>query len=143
MGRCRKVRIYFNTSMLIRAVNPRERGHGRAREFIGMCKARGYTLVVSNVLYLELFRGETLKRIRVLLDRYGFVIATVDTDYLLHWAVKWVRRHGYSESRILDVMHLKAAETLKCTHIAAIDRFMKRNARRFNLVYINYYTGVP
>ncbi len=143
VGKYRRERIYFNTSLLIRAVNPWERGHRRTLEFIRMCRDRGYVLVVSNVLYMERFRKKTLERIRDLLDEYGFMVATVDTDRLLYRAVEWVRRHRYSESRVLDVMHLMAAETLKCKYIAAVDRFIKRNARKFNLVYINYYIGVP
>lgn len=134
-------RVYFNTSLLISAVNPRDPNHVVSREFIGECRGLGHKLFVSTLLFAEITRRDTLRAVRRLLRRYGFIVVSVDVKYYLDKAYEWCTRKGYSKSRVPDVAHMMIARDIGCRYLAANDRFMKAHASEFNLVYINFYTG--
>ena len=136
-------RVYFNTSLLIRAVNPREPGYRKALSFIEEMSQRKFSLIASSLLFYEGLRPQTLRSIEELLRRYKFTVKRVNIRKYLRRADTWIQRHGYSYSRILDVAHMMMARDLGCKYIAALDRFIWKHAKEFNLIYINYYTGVP
>ena len=139
----RRERVYFNTSLLLRAVNPWERGHWSAVRFIDELHRRGYRLVVSTLLFEELKHSESRTAVARLIAEHGFIVVKINAETYSDQAVEWLMEHGYARSRLLDVMHMMIARNHGCRYIAAIDRFMRRHASDFNLVYINYYTGVP
>ncbi len=128
--------------MLLRAVNPWEKGHRKALSFIDNLAHRGYELLVSNILYEEKLKKRTRSSLSNLFNKYGFEIIEVDTGHYLYRATQWVIRNKVSPKRIFDIAHMMAAKDLHCKYIAAVDRFIRSRARLFNLVYINYYTGV-
>ena len=135
--------MYFNTSILIRAVNPRERGYRESVRFINELVDRGFVFVISSAHWRESYRNETWRKLRKLFRRFNFVYCGVDADSIVGVAVLYVRRFGYSDERIIDVMHLMAARRCRCRFIAAVDGFIKAHAGEFGLIYINYYTGIP
>ncbi len=137
------VRVYFNTSILVRAVDPSASGHYDALLFIELCKRRGYVLVFSSIHLKERWRPETWRRIRFLFKRYGFRGYRVSLGDVLGLAINYVDAHGISRRHLLDIAHIHAARILGCKYIAAIDRFIRAHASEFNLAYINYYTGCP
>ena len=135
--------VYFNSSILIRAVNPREVGHLESLRFIDELFRRGFTLVYSSVHELEGFSADTVGRLLNLFMRYRFVKCRVNVSRILVEADEYVRGRGYSRSRRLDIAHLLAARECGCGFIAAVDRFVRSHAKDFGLKYINYYTGIP
>ncbi len=139
----RKGSVYFNTSILIRAVNPRESGHRKAIRFIDELFRRGFPLVVSTVHSLEVFKPDTLTSLSSLFMRYRFRVCWVDVEDVRREARLRVKKLGVSDSRLVDVMHLIAARRCGCKYIAAVDRFIRSHAPEFGLKYINYYTGIP
>jgi hypothetical protein len=141
--RRRKGCVYFNTSLLIRAVNPREIGHAETLRFINELVRRGYVLVYSNIHWFEGIRADTGAILRSLFSRFRFARCAVNVYEVLSFADKYVRRKGYSISRRFDIAHIYAAKLCGCRYIAAVDRFIWAHAREFGLKYINYYTGIP
>lgn len=135
--------VYFNTNSLIRAVNPRESGHVEMLLFIGELSRREYPLVISSVHKLERFKPDTRAAIDSLLRLYGFKVCRVDVSVVRKAALKYIRKQRYSESRLLDIMHLVAGRLCGCGYFVAVDRFMRAHAKEFGLKYINYYTGIP
>ena len=134
--------VYFNTSLLIRAVNEGETGHREAVRFIEELKELGYVLVYSSIHFLEGFRERDRKMIENLFRKYGFAYCNVPVRALYEEATQYLVDQGYSLKHRLDVMHMLAAVHCGCRYIAAVDRFIRSHAPEFGLVYINYYTGV-
>ncbi len=99
--------------------------------------------MVSTLLFEERLRKATLEAIERLFQIYRFVVVELDARSYIVRAMEWCWNRSYSVKRVLDVAHLMAARDLGCRYIVAVDRFMKRHAREFNLIYVNYYTGVP
>ncbi len=137
------VKVYFNTSILISAVNPGDPNHVESREFIRECYRLSHKLFVSTLLFAEITKRNTLRAVKRLIGKFGFNIVRVDVDYYLEKAYRWCSRRGYSRSRIPDVAHMMVARDIGCRYLAANDRFMKSHASEFNLAYINFYTGCP
>ncbi len=144
--------VYFNTSIMIRAAEPMHPHNVNAVNFIEEIIDYGLIPVVSNILFMEKLKPETRRGINLVMDRYGFHLIEVNAEKYLEAAVQWIRemnevrkkgKNPISEKRTFDVAHMMVARDYGCKYIAAIDRFMWRNAKRFNLIYINYYTGVP
>jgi len=139
----RRVRVYFNTSILIKAVNPWEVGHVESIRFIEDLLRRGFVLVYSDVHFVEGLRPSTESRIRRLFDRYEFIKCRVSVVDVVRRADAYVKSRGYSVSRRFDVAHMFAARDCSCRFIAAVDDFIRRRSKEFGLIYINYYTGIP
>ena len=133
-------RMYLNTSILIRAVLPGERGHREAREFLRVC-CRVYRCVVSSVHRLERWKSYTKKLIDDLLRELDVEEIDVDLDEVVREASRYVVRHRLSPRKVIDVAHLIAAKKIGCRAIAAVDRFIKSRAKSFGLLYLNHYTG--
>ena len=129
--------LYLNTSIVIRALEEHE-----AREFLVEC-CRRHRCVVSSVHWLEDWKDDTLGRARVLLEELGAEEHRVDTGRTGRRALAVIRARGWSESRLLDMMHVLAALLLNCDGIIAVDRFMARRAKEYGLLYVNHYTGCP
>lgn len=136
------MRVYLNTSILIKAVNPREPGHREALRFLEECCSK-HECVVSNVHRREYWYPKTRRRVNALLRRLKARRLDVDLDAVSRHAEAVRERLGLSMSRTVDLMHLVAAKTLGCSVVAAVDRFMRRYAHRFGLRYVNHYTGCP
>ena len=137
------VKVYFNTSLIISAVNSRDPNYDASREFIRDCYRLGHKLFVSTLLFVEVTKRNTLRAVKRLIKRYGFIVVKVNVDYYLEKAYRWCSRRGYSRSRIPDVAHMMVARDIGFRYLAANDRFMKSHASEFNLAYINFYTGCP
>jgi len=99
--------------------------------------------VVSTLLFEEGLYRETEAQLRKLLKAYNFTVVSIDSRSYLAKAARWCIERGYGLRRAFDVAHMMIARDLGCRYIAAVDRFMKRHAREFNLTYVNYYTGAP
>ena len=136
-------RVYFNTSVLIKAVSLGEEGSSDALAFIVKLVDRGFVPVISNVHLEERFRPETSNKISSLIQTFGFRICRVGLERVRREAENYVVSRGVSPSHLVDVMHLVAARECGCRFIAAVDRFIWAHAREFGLKYINYYTGIP
>ncbi len=135
-------KVYLNTSILIRAINPRHPRHKKSLEFLKEC-CRKHICIISNVHGREKWRLETIKKIRALLKTLNVRKGEVNIPQLEEEAVKYIKKRGLSPKNVMDVMHLLAARSLGCKYIAAVDRFIRSHAKHFNLTYINYYTGRP
>lgn len=133
-------RMYLNTSILIKAVNPWDPMHGHAVDFLKTC-CTVYTCIASSVHGLEPWRRATRARVRALLKSVGAKVLSVDLEDVLREAEEYRVRHGLSPRRRIDIAHLVAARKLGCRAIAAVDRFIKAHAKHFSLLYLNYYTG--
>jgi hypothetical protein len=133
----RRLRLYLNTSIIIRALED-----PGAKEFLVEC-CRQHRCVVSSVHWLEDWKDDTLARARVLLEELGAEEHGVDAGRIGRRALAVIRARGWSESRLLDMMHVLAALLLDCDGIIAVDRFMARRAREYGLLYVNHYTGCP
>ncbi len=136
------MRVYLNTSILVKATKPREPGHREALRFLEECCSK-HECVVSNIHREERWRPETRRRVNALLRRLKARRLDVDLRLVAREARTLRRRLGLSASRDVDLMHLIAAKTLGCRAVAAVDRFMRRYAHRFGLRYVNHYTGCP
>ena len=132
------MRIYINTSLLIRAVA----GDDAARRFLEEC-CGGHECIVSTAHLLEDWKLETLLAVAALLARLGIRIEDVDIDDVRREALRLIEERGWSESRLLDVMHILAAVRLGCGAVAAVNRFIRSRCREYNLLYVNHYTGCP
>jgi len=128
--------LYLNTSIIIRALEDPE-----AKEFLAEC--RRHRCLVSSVHRLEDWKDDTLARARVLLEELGVEEHRVNTGRIGRRALAVIRARGWSESRLLDMMHVLAALLLDCDGIIAVDRFMARRAKEYGLLYVNHYTGCP
>lgn len=129
--------LYLNTSILIRALEDPE-----AKGFLEEC-CRRHRCLVSSVHWLENWRDDTLARVRTLLGRLSVEEREVNIDKIGRRALAIVRARRWSESRLLDMMHLLAALKLDCDGVVAVDRFMSRRAKEYGLLYVNWYTGCP
>jgi len=131
---------YVNTSIVLRALNPKEPGHGEARRFLEEC-CRKCRCVYSSVHELE--RMTPMQRLvfEGYLEGLGAAKVDVDTRQVLAQAEGYRLRAGAAESRRVDIMHMVAARTIGCTCILAIDRFIRARSRDFKLAYANHYTG--
>ena len=135
--------VYFNSSILVRAINPREGGHSESLRFVDELFSEGFTLVYSSIHELEGFSAGTLSNLLALFREYHFVKCRVNASRILVKADEHVRIRGYSRSRRFDIAHLLAARECGCGFIAAVDKFIWRHAGEFGLKYINYYVGIP
>ncbi len=135
--------VYFNSSILIKAVFPSEEGSEEALSFIGEVVRKGYIPVVSAVHLEEKFRPETVRRINGFMKAFGFRLCRVDLVRVQEQAIRFIVSKNVSHSHTYDVMHLLAARECGCRYIAAVDKFIWRHAGEFGLKYINYYTGIP
>ena len=133
----RRLCLYINTSMLIRALEDPE-----ARGFLEECCSR-YRCVVSSVHWREEWRRSTLTGLAGLLAGLGIATVEVDVEVLEEEATNIIEERGWSPRRLVDLMHVLAAKTLGCHGIVAIDRFIARRAREYGLLYVNQYTGCP
>ena len=130
-------RLYLNSNPLIRAVdNP------KAKEFLLEC-CRRHQCVVSSVHWLERWKPKTIEAVRELLEELGVEVHAVDVDALAEEAYRLTEERGWSPKRRLDLMHVLAAVELGCHGIVAVDRFIRRRAKEYGLLYVNTYTGCP
>lgn len=133
----RRLRLYLNTSIVIRALEE----HG-ARGFLEEC-CRRHQCVASSVHWAEPWRPGTLVEAGRLLEGLGVERLEVDLDALVVEADRLVEERGWSPRRRLDLMHVLAAVELGCHGIVAVDRFIRRRAKEYGLLYVNHYTGCP
>ncbi|MEB3778887.1 MAG: type II toxin-antitoxin system VapC family toxin [Desulfurococcales archaeon] len=131
---------YVNTSIVVRALNPREPGSLEARRFLEECCKR-CQCVYSSVHELERMTPFQRLQFEGYLEGLGAQKAGVDVRMLLLEAEEYRRRHRLSQSRLNDIMHLLAARELGCRCLLAVDRFLRARSRDFNLAYANHYTG--
>ena len=123
--------------MLIRALEEPE-----ARRFLMECCSRHHC-VVSSVHWREEWKRSTLTLLAGLLRELGVATVEVDVEALEEKAASLIEERGWSPRRLVDLMHVLAAKTLKCHGIIAVDRFIARRAKEYGLLYVNQYTGCP
>ncbi len=129
--------LYLNSSVLIRALEDPE-----ARRLLVECCTR-HRCVVSSVHVREEWRPSTLDRVSGLLEELGVEEARVDVERLEDKALGLLEERGWSPRRMVDLMHVLAAVELGCQGIVAIDRFIRRRAKEYGLLYVNHFTGCP
>lgn len=132
------MRVYLNTSLLVRAVA----GDEAARRFLEECCKR-HKCVVSSVHWREGWRRETREAVQRLLGDLSVRVVEVELLEVEDEAWRLLRLRGWSASRLLDLMHVLAAVRLGCDAVAAVDRFIRARCREYNLLYVNHYTGCP
>ena len=92
---------------------------------------------------LEGWRPETLEAARELLEGLGVETVEIDVRRLRLLALSLVEEHGWSPRRMVDLMHVLAAVGLGCHGLVAVDRFIRRRAKEYGLLYLNHLTGCP
>ncbi|MCE4619442.1 MAG: hypothetical protein F7C33_00285 [Desulfurococcales archaeon] len=132
--------VFVNTSIVIRALNPREPGSLEAQRLLREC-CRRCRCVWSAAHSREGFRyGLARFFFHGYLASLGAEYVEVDLDHVMNSARRYVDAYDLSPSRLIDIAHLVAANTLGCRFILARDRFMWRHANNFGLVYVNWET---
>ena len=134
--------IYLNTSILIKAVNPRDPNREAAERILRECCSR-YTCVYSSIHGLEPWRPETRMRVRALLRSLGAQACRVDSAAVAREAARLRLEWGIAMSRAIDIAHLVAARRCGCIMVMAVDRFIRARSALLGLGYVNYYTGCP
>ncbi len=129
--------LYLNSSIVIRSLED-----PGARAFLEECCSR-HRCVVSSVHWEEPWRGSSLGRVHALLRELGVEAAEIDVRQLRLRAMGLVEERGWSPHRMVDLMHVLAAKILGCHGIVAVDRFIRRRAREYGLLYLNHLTGCP
>jgi len=132
--------IYVNTSIVIRALNPKEPGHHEARRLLEECCKR-CKCFWSTIHDLE--RMTPIQRLEFegYLEGLGARKSHIDARRILARAEAYRLSIGAAESKLVDIMHMLAASLLGCRCILAVDRFIRARSGDFNLEYTNYYTG--
>ncbi len=132
--------VYVNTSIVVRALNPAEPGHGEARRILEEC-CRRCRCVWSTMHALEGFRSDLSRFFfQSYLASLGAEYVEVDVDYVLEQADQYIEARGLSDSRHVDIEHMIAAKLLGCGYILARDAFMWRHANNLGLTYVNWET---
>ncbi len=134
--------LYINTSILIKAVNPRDPNREASIEIIEECCTR-YTCVYSSVHGLEPWRAETWRRAATILRSVRATACRTDAVTVLREANRLRREWSVTRSRVIDIAHIVAASMCGCKGIIAVDRFIRSKSTLLGLNYINYYTGCP
>jgi len=121
-----------NTSIVIRALNPKEPGHHEARRLLEECCKR-CKCFWSTIHDLE--RMTPIQRLEFegYLEGLGARKSHIDARRILARAEAYRLSIGAAESKLVDIMHMLAASLLGCRCILAVDRFIRARSGDFNL----------